>query len=206
MTVLRTLGRYVAGVLVLVVLVTTGVGVRVLVAAGLDQRGKVDAILVLGAAQYSGDPSTVFANRLDHAVLLFEAGVAANVITVGGSQVGDRFTEGESGKNYLVEKGVPATAVEAVGEGSDTLTSLRAAAPVMAAKGWTSVVLVTDPWHAYRASRMADDIGWHVTVSSVQTGPAAGSGVAPRYLLRETLGTLYYLVFDGSSGAGSTVL
>ena len=72
--------------------------------------------------------------------------------------------------------------------------------------GWTSVVLVTDPWHAARASLMASDLGLAVQVSPVQDGPSLRDGVAPAYVTREALGILYYRLTGGSSGAGSTVL
>ncbi len=205
-TVLATLGRYVAGSLVVAVLVIAGVALRVATTAGSDQRQPADAILVLGAAQYDGDPSNVFQARLDHALELYRAGVATHLVTVGGGQSGDQFTEAESGKQYLVEQGVPAAAIDAAGVGDDTLVSLRAGKELLDSKGWTSVVLVTDPWHAYRASRMAQDLGLSVQVSSVNTGPATRAGVAPRYVLRETLGTLYYRLFGGSSGLGTPVL
>lgn len=205
-TVGRVIGRYLAGSVVVAVLVVAGVAFRVAATAGVDQRGPVDAIVVLGAAQYDGDPSTVFQARLDHAALLYSEGVAAHIVTVGGSQQGDTFTEADSGRTYLVDRGVPAEAVDAVGQGNDTLVSLRAGAAELRSRGWTSVVLVTDPWHAYRSSVMARDLGLSVEVSSVETGPAAGSGVAPRYLLRETLATLYYRLVGGSSGLGYEVI
>jgi uncharacterized SAM-binding protein YcdF (DUF218 family) len=199
------MGRYLAGALLVAVLVAAGAALRVTVTAGLDQRQPADAIVVLGAAQYDGDPSTIFAARLDHALALYQAGVAPHLLTVGGSQVGDQFTEAESGKNYLIAAGVPADAVDAIGEGNDTLVSLRAGAAELQRRGWTSVVLVTDPWHAYRSRAMARDLGLQVQVSSVEIGPAAATGVIPRYLLRETLGTLYYRLFGGSSSLGFSV-
>ncbi len=202
----RMIGRYVAGSVLVAALVVTGVAFRVAATAGVDQRGPVDAIVVLGAAQYDGDPSTIFRARLDHALMLYREGVAPHIITVGGSQAGDAFTEAGSGRTYLIEQGVPADAVDAVGEGNDTLVSLRAGATELRARGWNSVVLVTDPWHAYRSSVMARDLGLTVEVSSVDRGPAAATGVAPRYLLRETLGTLYYRLVGGSSGLGYEVL
>lgn len=131
--------------------------------------------------------------------------MAPVILTVGGSQAGDQFTEAEAGKNYLIAAGVPEAAVYQVGDGSDTLVSLRAADAVLNQFGWTSVVLVTDPWHAFRARAMAQDLGLQVQVSSVQDGPGARSEVAARYLTRETLGSLYYLLVGGSSGAGTPV-
>lgn len=205
-TVGRVLGRYLAGSVLVAALVVAGVAVRVSATAGVDQRDPVDAILVLGAAQYDGDPSTVFRSRLDHAVTLYREGVAPLIVTVGGAQAGDTFTEAGSGRTYLLEQGVPAEAVDAVGEGNDTLVSLRAGAEALHARGLGSVVLVTDPWHAHRSSVMARDLGLTVQVSSVDRGPAAGTSVAPRYLLRETLGTLYYRLVGGSSGLGYEVL
>lgn len=205
-TVGRTIGRYLAGSLLVAVMVVAGVAIRVTATAGVDERLPVDAIVVLGAAQYDGDPSAIFRARLDHALVLYRAGVADHIVTVGGSRAGDTFTEAASGLTYLVGQGVPADAVDAVGEGNDTLVSLRAGAAELHRQGWESVVLVTDPWHAYRSSVIARDLGLTVEVSSVDSGPAAGTGVAPRYLLRETLGTLYYRLVGGSSGLGYEVL
>jgi hypothetical protein len=108
---------------------------------------------VLGASQFNGRPSAVFRARLNHALTLYKDGVAPNVVTVGGSQPGDAFTEATAGRNYLVSNGVPASAVTAVGVGNDTLTSLRAAAKVLHDHGWHKAVLVTDPWHEMRSMR-----------------------------------------------------
>ena len=58
-----------------------------------DQARPVDAIVVLGAAQYDGRPSPQLAARLDHALSLYEQGLAPLVVVTGGKQAGDRFTE-----------------------------------------------------------------------------------------------------------------
>ena len=43
----------------------------------MTTSGPADAIVVMGAAQYDGRPSPVFAARLDHAVALYQAGRGA---------------------------------------------------------------------------------------------------------------------------------
>jgi len=204
--IVRAAGRYLAGSLVLGVLIVAGIAVRTVQVGARDDRTPVDAILVLGAAQYNGTPSPVYQARLDHAKELFDAGVSGQVMTVGGNQAGDRTTEGAAGKAYLADQGIPADALTAVGIGDDTLDSLRAAATVIDRNGWHTVVLVTDPAHAHRAARMAGDLGLGVTESSVQQGPATASDIQLRYYTRETLGTLFYLLTGGSSHAGNTVL
>ena len=66
----------------------------------------VDAIVVLGAAQYDGEPSSIFAARLRHAAAVVRGGVAPRIITAGGRRR-RRLTEAEAGRRYLVERGVP---------------------------------------------------------------------------------------------------
>jgi uncharacterized SAM-binding protein YcdF (DUF218 family) len=158
-------------------------------------------ILVLGASQFDGRPSKVFQARLDHAVTLFEQGVAPRVVTVGGGRPGDRFTEAEAGARYLREHGV--TSVVAVGTGSNTLTSLQAVDREFSKRGWHSAVIVTDPWHCLRSRRMAQDLGLEAHTSPVRSGPAVRTrGTEVRYITRESAAYLYYRVFHRSSEAG----
>ena len=80
---------------------------QVLIASGEDDRSAADAIVVLGAAQYDGDPSPVLARRLDQAFELWASDVASLVVTTGSNQPGDRVTEGFAGFEYLRFAGVP---------------------------------------------------------------------------------------------------
>lgn len=205
-TIARVAGRYLAGVVVLSVVIVAGIVIRTIGVGARDDRDRVDAIVVLGAAQYNGKPSPVYQARLDHAQQLFNAGVADHIVTIGGGQPGDRTTEGASGLSYLAGRGVAKADLVSVNVGSDTLASLRAAADVINEKGWHTLVLVTDAAHAFRASMMAGDLGFAVSQSSVRQGPATASDIQFKYYTRETLGSLFYLLTGGSSHAGATVL
>ena len=195
--------RLVALVVLLVVLVLAVTAFRVWYVAREDRRAHQQAIVVLGASQFNGRPSEVFRFRLLHAEALYRAGVAPRIITVGGNQQGDTYTEGSAGRNYLIQQGIPASATIAVGTGSDTLQSLQAVAKVMQADGWTTAVLVTDPWHELRSRAMASDQGLSVTTSPTRAGPAVRTrGTEIRYIARETLAYLYYITFHRSSDSG----
>ncbi len=85
-----------------------------------DHRPTSDTLVVLGASQYNGRPSAVFAARLDHALELYRQGVAPNVITIGGKQPGDRYTEAEAGAAYLRRRGIPADRVIVIPGGART--------------------------------------------------------------------------------------
>lgn len=194
--------RRVLAVLVLVPVVVLGAtAFRVWWVARGDDRPISDAIVVLGASQFDGRPSAVFKARLDHAAELYRQGVAPRVVTVGGGREGDRFTEAEAGKRYLATKGV--TEVVAVGVGGDTLQSLKGLSVLYKDRGWTSAVLVTDPWHSLRSRRMAQDLGITAATSPSRSGPAVATrATEARYVARETAAYLYYRVFHRSSDAG----
>jgi vancomycin permeability regulator SanA len=126
-----------------------------------DQIHSADAIVVLGAAQYDGDPSPVFQARLDHAAFLYHEDLADTVIVTGGKQEGDRFTEAEAGRSYLIDEGdVPIEAILSEEDGTTTLESLEGVRDIAANADIDSILLVSDPMHNERVKRMSDDLGF----------------------------------------------
>jgi uncharacterized SAM-binding protein YcdF (DUF218 family) len=194
----------VAGAAVLAVVLLIGsTGLAIWWNARQDSRPVSDAIVVLGSAQYNGVPSSIFEARLEHAITLYEDGVAPVIVTVGGRAAGDEFTEAEAGREYLANSGIPGDALLAVPEGVDTLESMRVVSTAFGERGWTSAVLVTDPWHAMRAERMAEDAGIEAESSPTRQGPAVQTrGTQFRYILRETAAYLLYRA-TGESVAGA---
>lgn len=193
--------RALVALVLVTMLVVGGTAASIWYVARGDTRPVSDVILVLGAAQYSGKPSSVLEARLEQAKKLFDQGVAPRVVTVGGSQAGDRTTEAEAGADYLRDRGVDE--VVAVEEGIDTLTSLQAVAVLLDERGWDTVVLVTDPWHSLRSRTMAGDVGIDAVTSPTRAGPSVRTrGTQARYVARETAAILYYKVFGRSSDAG----
>lgn len=200
MTPFRLLRR-ITGLVVLV-----GAAILAFVAADVwwtarqDDRRDSDVIVVLGAAQFDGRPSSVFKARLQHARALYEQGVAPVVVTVGGSRPGDRTTEAEAGAAFLRERDVE---VLAVPEGRNTLQSVQAVEDLMEQEDWQTAVLVTDPWHALRTRTMARDSGIVAQTSPTRAGPSVRTrGTQLRYIARETLAYLYYKGLGRSGEAG----
>jgi uncharacterized SAM-binding protein YcdF (DUF218 family) len=142
-----------------------------------DQARPVDAIVVMGAAQYDGTPSPQLAARLDHVVDLWDDGLAPLVITTGGNQPGDRFTEAEASEAYLVDRGVPEEAILLENSGSNSYESLEAVADMMGTRGLAEALIVTDPYHALRSRLIAEEVGVTAYVSptpySIVTGPSS---------------------------------
>jgi len=131
--------------------------------------GPFDAIVVLGAAQYNGEPSPVFAGRLDRAHELFDEGFSDIIITTGSKQAGDTYTEGYAGYEYLRDQGVPDDSIRVIIDGSNTWEELSATAAVMEDEERTSVLMVSDPYHNYRVAQIADEVGLDPYVAPTDT-------------------------------------
>ena len=119
------------------------------------------------------------------------------VLVLGARQPGDRSTEAEAGRVYLMDHGVPADAIIPVPRGHTTLESLEAAVPVLRDGGMRSAFLVSDPWHNARVERMAEDLGIDGHASATWQSAATSQETRFEGYVRETFAYLYYRVFGG---------
>lgn len=167
-----------------------------------DEQRPVHAIVVLGAAQYDGRPSPVFEARLDHAVQLWKSGIAEAFVVTGGKLPGDRTTEAAVAREYALEHGVPASAIFGEDTADNTLTSLRAVSDLLAERGMTSAVFVSDPTHMLRVLRIAEDLGIEAYGSPTTTSPVWGD---PQRLLAATVHELGALAVYFVTGGGPKI-
>ncbi len=126
---------------------------------GSDEQRPSDAIVVLGAAQFNGRPSPVFAARLDHAIELFKQGTAPLLVVTGGKAEGDWTTEAAAARQYAIGHGVPADRILMEDRGRTTLESLDGVADLFREHGLHSAVFVSDPTHMLRVLMIAGDLG-----------------------------------------------
>lgn len=147
-----------------------------------DHARPVDAIVVMGAAQYDGRPSPQLQARLDHVVELWNEGQAPLVIVTGGNRPGDRFTEAESSRRYLVDAGVPDGSIVGEDDGTSSWESLRNVAARADEWGVRSVVLVSDPFHSLRIRLMAEELGLVAYTSATDTSPVRGWAAAREHV------------------------
>lgn len=132
--------------------------------AGQDQAAPSDAIAVFGAAEYDGRPSPVFRARLDHALALYDRGIAPLMITLGGGG-GDEYSEGAVGREYLMSKGVPEDAIIAETESTNSEGSARRIAVIARANGLRRLVIVSDGTHLFRLHAICAAEGLDVLTS-----------------------------------------
>lgn len=160
--------------------------VQVWRAAHRDEARPAQAIVVLGAAQFNGRPSPVLRARLDHALGLYRRRLAPVIVVTGGGQPGEKFTEATASANYLLERGVPDSAVLREVSGRTSFQSLSSVAAFLEDRSINRVLLVSDPFHAYRIGAIADELGLEGHTSPTRTSPIGGLSQA-RYYARETV-------------------
>ena len=186
--------KIISAVVGLVLLVLAALGGYLYANAKHADITPTDAIVVMGAAQYDGTPTDVFRARLDHAYDLYKMGLAPRIITVGGKQPKDRFTEAEAGRTYLLQKGVPAKAVLAVTSGSNTLQSLEAIDVQMKKNKWSSVTISTDPLHVARVIVICNKLGLRAFPNPTLTG--AGTEISASRGATEIAGIIWFFVWE----------
>jgi uncharacterized SAM-binding protein YcdF (DUF218 family) len=160
----------------------------VLLAGASPQLRKADAILVLGAAQYNGRPSPVLKARIDHALDLWNQGLAPRLIFTGGIGAGDTISEGEVGRRYAMKHGVPDSVIMVDRVGSTSRESMEAAATLMRGDGLHSALIVSDSYHMLRLMLLARQADIASQRAPTPDGPIDREPVTRRhYVLRESL-------------------
>lgn len=153
---------------------------------------KSDAIVILGAAQFNGKPSDVLAARINRAKEIYLEGYAPRIITVGGNATGDNFTEAGASKLSLIEGKVARSVLTSIPVGRDTLSSTVAYVNYLRSHSYHSIIIVTDPYHCYRAEAEAKDLGIAASCAPTTTGPESLHNSGWRYIIRESGAFLAY--------------
>ena len=152
-----------------------------------DDRQPVDAIVVLGAAQYDGRPSPQLQARLDHALELWNLHLASYIVVTGGKQVGDRFTEAAAARKFFESNGVASDLIFEENSGTTTYMSLLGVSQVASDRKIARVLIVSDPFHQLRAELIAQEVGLDASSSPTRLGVIRG-GDAFQHNLQEAVG------------------
>lgn len=160
----------------------------VLLAGSRPALRQADTIIVLGAAQYNGRPSPVFLARLEHALHLFEKGLAPRLILTGGVGTGDTVSEGEVARRWALKRGVPEDAILVERDGRTSSESVAAAAVLMREHDLRTALLVSDSYHMLRLELLARRAGIEPYRAPAPGSPIdRASAIRRRYILRESV-------------------
>lgn len=134
-----------------------------------DAATQADVIVVLGArVEGDGSPGPDLASRVAHAVSIWQAGYAPNLICTGGFK-NERLSAAAVCRRLAVQQGVPAERIF-LGDGTtNTAEDAQAAAQVMAAHGWRTAIVVSHPLHIFRTLWLFRRVGVAAVASPTPT-------------------------------------
>lgn len=185
----RPFGSRVAASALLILVAAWAASALAVIAWGRrDASAPADAIVVLGAAQYAGHPSPVLRARLDHALALWQRGLAPRLILTGGIGAGDTTSEAAVARRYALRRGVPDSAIFLEHEGRTTKQSLAAVAVIMDEQRVKRAILVSDPFHMLRLQILSRYFGLVPLTSPTSTSPISRNrGQSVGYVLSESV-------------------
>ena len=147
---------------------------------------QVDAIVVMGAAQYDGVPSPLLKARLMHALDLWKQKVAPRIVLTGGNKPGDRFTEASASAIFLRQQGVPQEDLLQESASRSTYEALRNMRDLVKNDSnfieIEHIVIVTDPYHELRSRLTAKEWGFDASTSSTPNSPITGNGAFKKHV------------------------
>ncbi len=158
-----------------------------------NQAAPADAIAVFGAAEYNGRPSPVLNARLEHALDLYQRGLAPVVITLGGGS-DPQYSEGGVGRDFFLAHGVPDDRIIAETTSRDTEESVARLAAIARENHLQTILIVSDGSHLFRIQQLCSAQGLHILLSPRQTGRSVSDlDMAERYAHEMASYTLWRL-------------
>ena len=124
-----------------------------------DETRPADVIIVLGSqVRADGEPSNSLRSRTLRGIQLYQEGYAPQLFLTGG--VG-RFPPAEAQvmRRLALQAGVPDGALVLDETATSTQESIETVARLARERGWRTALIVSDPFHIYRARQMARDAG-----------------------------------------------
>lgn len=172
--------------LLLVLLLMAGTNVWVVVSTrdrvyrSPDALPRYEAALVLGTSSrlMNGEPNPFFVHRMEKAAQLYKNGKVTRFILSGDNRT-RYYDEPGTMRKVLVEKGVPAGVIDLDAAGLRTFDSIERSKIVFCKK---SLVVVTQPFHAYRALFICDHLGIPAVVLAAREPDET---VGPQVYIRE---------------------
>ncbi len=149
-----------------------------------------DAAIVLGAAVWNRNPSPVFAERINHAIYLYEEGIVEKIIFTGGFFNDSTLSESQVAKTYAEKMGVKSNDIFIEEKSKNTKENLLFAREILKKEKFSKVLLVSDPIHMKRVSIIAKYFRIEGKPSPTTTSRFTSRNEKLKFLLSETLFTI----------------
>ena len=190
------LKKAIVSVIMIAVVVFILLEIRIISFAVKEPEKNADYLIVLGSQMKDDGPSLDYKARLDSAYEYLNENQKTKVITTGAQGRKEPLSEAQGGANYLIQRGIDPLRIIIEDQSYDTKENLGNAQKLIIKDGRDpkeiKVVVVSAVYHLYRASYIAEKIGY----GNVSCKGGCGLFVLlPHYYTREFFATVKdYLV------------
>lgn len=130
----------------------------------------IDLIVVLGAGLYRNQVTQMLAWRLDRAVVLYQNHHGEPYIVVsGGTGEGDKVSEAEAMKAYLIEQHIPEDRIILEDQSHSTFENLNNTKELINNQAFKHIAIVTSQFHVLRGLRFAQILNMHAVGAGSRT-------------------------------------
>ncbi|TRZ77206.1 YdcF family protein [bacterium] len=188
--------KFLLGVVIISVFLWLNLVYRIYKQSTINETQQADAIVVLGASQWNGQPSPVLQSRLDHALALYKLNLSDHFILTGGIGENNVMSESLAGKNYLIQQGIIEENIFIEEKSRTTWQNLKEVVNILEQHNFNSVILVSDGFHMFRLQRMAEDLEIINYISPVEKEVIKQNKLTNfKYIIRESVVYVLYRLF-----------
>jgi uncharacterized SAM-binding protein YcdF (DUF218 family) len=160
-----------------------------------DNAVQSDAIIVLGAKAYQEDGfNPCLEARVDHAVELYDQGLAPFIIMSGGDDAPGGPNEALAMKEMAMKRGVTGEDILLEQKSTSTYENIKFSKSLMEQNNLSTAIIVTEKFHNYRADVVASELLVPHTLSPTSSPCWDRWKFFSRYFLREPIALIYYKV------------
>ncbi len=181
---IKTVAGIAAGIVLALFLVVEGM---IIAAMNRPVEDRLDYIIVLGAQVRGTKVTASLKQRLDRAYTYLVDNGDTVAIVSGGQGTGEDISEAQCMKNYLVDRGIDEARVIMEDKSTNTDENIEFSMELVADKN-SSVGIVTNNFHVFRAVRICNKKGYAVNGIAARTGNC----LFANYMVREFFAVVKY--------------
>ncbi len=145
----------------------------------------------------------MYQERINHGIALYYAGYVKKIIVTGGIGKGNKGSDAKAAQKYAIAQGILEINILIEDKSTITQENLENTKEIMAAYGYSTALIVSDPLHMKRAMLLAKDAGIKAYSSPTQTTRYITMKTKAPLLMREVffyIGYKWYRIFRNIIG------
>lgn len=151
----------------------------------------IDLVLIPGMKLTQGQPNDDYQKRLKRGQLLFQQH-GARLLIMGGITGNEIQSEAHVGKLFLIEQGIPSTALILEDRSRNTLENMFNARNTLSSTQTDNFAMVSNRYHLARCQALANGLGMYPTLCAAEDHFSAPVSIWPRLLLESFYLHWYY--------------